>query len=34
MSYNLDKQHEKGKYHAIERINELCDFYDRGGSRG
>ena len=25
MSYNLDKQHEKGKYHAIERINELCD---------
>lgn len=23
--YNLEKQHEKGKLHAIERINALCD---------
>lgn len=23
--YNLEKQHEKGKLHAIERINLLCD---------
>ncbi|MDO4506669.1 MAG: acyl-CoA carboxylase subunit beta [Spirochaetales bacterium] len=29
--YNLDKQHQKGKLHAIERINALCDkdsFYE------
>ena len=25
ISYNLEKQHEKGKLHAIERINALCD---------
>lgn len=25
MEYNLEKQHEKGKLHAIERINRLCD---------
>ena len=25
MIYNLEKQHEKGKFHAIERINRLCD---------
>ena len=25
MSYNLEKQHSKGKLHAIERINRLCD---------
>lgn len=25
MAYNLEKQHEKGKFHAIERINHLCD---------
>ncbi|MCR5400415.1 MAG: acyl-CoA carboxylase subunit beta [Treponema sp.] len=25
MEYNLEKQHEKGKLHAIERINKLCD---------
>ena len=24
-TYNVDKQHEKGKLHAIERINALCD---------
>lgn len=24
-TYNLEKQHEKGKLHAIERINALCD---------
>ena len=23
--YNLEKQHAKGKLHAIERINALCD---------
>ena len=23
--YNLEKQHAKGKLHAIERINLLCD---------
>ena len=23
--YNLEKQHTKGKLHAIERINLLCD---------
>ena len=23
--YNLDKQHQKGKLHAIERINAICD---------
>ncbi|MCH5290239.1 MAG: acyl-CoA carboxylase subunit beta [Treponema sp.] len=30
-TYNLEKQHEKGKFHAIERINALCDkdsFYE------
>ncbi len=29
--YNIQKQHEKGKLHAIERINALCDkdsFYE------
>ena len=29
--YNLEKQHAKGKFHAIERIRELCDkdsFYE------
>lgn len=25
MEYNLEKQHAKGKLHAIERINALCD---------
>ena len=25
IQYNLEKQHEKGKLHAIERINALCD---------
>ena len=25
MEYNVEKQHEKGKFHAIERINKLCD---------
>ena len=25
MEYNLEKQHAKGKLHAIERINLLCD---------
>ncbi len=25
MEYNIEKQHEKGKLHAIERINALCD---------
>lgn len=25
MEYNLNKQHEKGKLHAIERIKSLCD---------
>lgn len=25
MEYNLEKQHEKGKLHAIERIKALCD---------
>ena len=25
ISYNIEKQHEKGKLHAIERINALCD---------
>lgn len=25
MEYNLQKQHDKGKLHAIERINALCD---------
>ena len=25
MEYNLGKQHEKGKLHAIERITKLCD---------
>lgn len=25
MEYNLEKQHEKGKLHAIERISRLCD---------
>ncbi len=25
MMYNIEKQHEKGKFHAIERINRLCD---------
>ena len=25
MQYNLEKQHAKGKLHAIERINLLCD---------
>lgn len=24
-TYNVEKQHEKGKLHAIERINALCD---------
>ncbi len=24
-NYNIEKQHEKGKLHAIERINALCD---------
>ncbi len=24
-NYNIEKQHEKGKLHAIERINFLCD---------
>ncbi len=24
-TYNIEKQHEKGKLHAIERINALCD---------
>ena len=30
-SYDLEKQHAKGKYHAIERIQHLCDensFYE------
>ena len=30
-NYNLEKQHAKGKLHAIERINALCDkdsFYE------
>ena len=30
-NYNLEKQHAKGKFHAIERINNLCDkdsFYE------
>lgn len=30
-NYNLEKQHAKGKLHAIERINSLCDknsFYE------
>lgn len=30
-NYNLEKQHAKGKFHAIERINALCDkdsFYE------
>lgn len=30
-NYNLEKQHAKGKFHAIERINQLCDkdsFYE------
>ena len=29
--YNIQKQHDKGKLHAIERINALCDknsFYE------
>lgn len=25
MEYKIEKQHEKGKLHAIERINALCD---------
>ena len=25
MEYNIEKQHQKGKLHAIERINALCD---------
>ena len=25
MEYNIEKQHAKGKLHAIERINALCD---------
>ena len=25
MGYNVEKQHAKGKLHAIERINALCD---------
>ena len=25
MNYNVEKQHQKGKLHAIERINLLCD---------
>ena len=25
MEYNVEKQHEKGKLHAIERIRALCD---------
>lgn len=25
MEYNIEKQHEKGKFHAIERIDKLCD---------
>lgn len=25
MTYDLEKQHAKGKFHAIERINKLCD---------
>lgn len=25
MEYNINKQHEKGKLHAIERIRSLCD---------
>ncbi len=25
MEYNIEKQHSKGKFHAIERINSLCD---------
>ncbi|QTQ13523.1 acyl-CoA carboxylase subunit beta [Treponema parvum] len=25
MKYNIEKQHEKGKLHAIERINAICD---------
>ena len=25
MNYNVEKQHEKGKWHAIERINNLLD---------
>ena len=25
MTYNIEKQHEKGKLHAIERINALLD---------
>ena len=25
MEYNVEKQHAKGKLHAIERINALCD---------
>lgn len=25
MEYALEKQHAKGKFHAIERINQLCD---------
>ena len=25
MAYNVEKQHEKGKFHAIERIDHLCD---------
>ena len=30
-NYNIEKQHQKGKLHAIERINALCDkdsFYE------
>ena len=25
MEYNIEKQHAKGKLHAIERIHALCD---------
>ena len=25
MEYDIEKQHAKGKLHAIERINALCD---------
>lgn len=25
MEYAVEKQHAKGKFHAIERINQLCD---------